>query len=73
MIPKELSTNLTKPSDARTSPEEEVEAEQDLPEEEAVAEVVEVVEDLLRNLSPPARAKLLSQLQQMLEIGRAHV
>ena len=36
-------------------------------EEEAVAVVVGVVQDLLPNLSQQARAKLLSQLQQMLE------
>ena len=66
---KKLSTSLTKPSDARTTPEEEVEAVEG--EEEVVAAVVaaveEVVQDLLPNLSPPARAKLLSQLQQTLE------
>ena len=41
MIPKQSSVYLTKLSDARTTPAEEVEAEEDLPEEEVVAEVVE--------------------------------
>ena len=73
MIHKKSSTNLTMPFAAKTTPVEEVEEEveeeeEDLEvEEEAVAVVVEVVQDLLPNLSQQARAKLLSRLQQTLE------
>ena len=68
MIHKKSSINSTKPSVAKTTPVgEEEEAEEEEVEEEAVAVVVEAVQDLLPNLSQPARAKLLSQLQQTLE------
>ena len=69
MIHKKSSTSSTKPSAAKTTPavEEEAEEEDLEVEEEAVAVVVEAVRDLLPNLSQPARAKLLSQLQQTLE------
>ena len=66
MIHKKSSINSTKPSVAKTTPEVEAE-EEEAAEEEAVAVAVEAVQDLLLNLSRPARAKLLSQLQQMLE------
>ena len=64
MIHKKSLINLTKPSVAKTTLKEEVEVEEEDPEveEEAVAAVVEAVQDLLPNLSQPARAKLLSQL-----------
>ena len=67
IIHKKSSTSLTKPSDARTTPVEEVGAEEEEVVAVAVAAVVEVVQDLRLNLSQPARAKLLSRLQQTLE------
>ena len=70
MTHKKLSTNSTKPSVAKITLEEEVEAEEEEDpgvEEEAVEAVVGAVQDLLPNLSQPARAKLLCQLQRMLE------
>ena len=63
MTHKKSSTSSTLPSVVK--PTTKVEGE--VAEEEAVEVVVGVVQDLLPNLSQQCRAKLLSQLQQMLE------
>ena len=65
MIYKKSSTNLPQPSVTKFTTVEEEEVEEVEEEEKEV--VVEVVQDLLPNLSQQARAKLLSQLQQTLE------
>ena len=68
MTHKKSSINSTKPSVVKTTPEVEAEEEEDQEvEEEVVEAVVEAVQDLLPNLSQPARVKLLSQLQWTLE------
>ena len=72
MIQKKSSTNLMLPSVAKSTTVvvekvEEEEAVEEAEEEVVVEAVVEEVQDLLPNLSQWGRAKLLFQLQQMLE------